>query len=73
MLKKSDLIISNILCNKIKKSFIVNLIKYNSNATTIAQYFIKQIIFNIIVVIAVRVALLFLFSLAIYSFFKLLL
>ncbi len=72
-IKRSDLIIFNILCNKIKKSFIINLIKYNSNITTIAQYFIEQIIINIVVVIAIRVALLFLLSLIICLFFKLLL
>jgi len=45
--KRNHFIIFSILCNEIKKSFIINLIKYNNNTTTIAQYFIKQIIVNI--------------------------
>jgi len=61
------------LCNKIKRFFIKNLIKYDNNATTIAQYFIKQIIINIVVVVAIRVTLLFLLSFAMRLLFKLLL
>jgi len=40
-IKRSDLIILEILCNKIKRFFIVNLIKYNNNIITIAQYSIE--------------------------------
>ncbi len=59
-IKKNDFIISSILCNKIKKFCFVNLIKYNSDATTIVRYFIEQIIVNIVVVVAICVALSFL-------------
>jgi hypothetical protein len=61
-IKRDNLIILDILYNKIKKFFIVNLIKYNSNTITIAQYFIKQIIINIVVAVAIRVVLIFAFS-----------
>jgi len=71
--KRDNLIIFNILCNEIKRSFIINLIKYNSDTTTIGQYSIEQIIVNIVIVVAIRVALLFLLLFAIRSFFKLLL
>jgi len=70
--KRDDLIILNILCNEIKNFFIINLIKYDSDATTIARYFIEQIIVNIVVVVTIRVALLFLLSFAMRSLFKLL-
>ncbi len=39
--KRDDLIISSILCDEMKKKFFVNLIKYDSDATTITRYFIK--------------------------------
>jgi len=39
--KRDNFIIFSILYNEIKRSFIINLIKYDSDATTIAQYFIK--------------------------------
>ncbi len=71
-IKRGNPIIFNILCNEMKKSFIINLIKYNSDATTIARYFIEQIIVNIVVVVAICVALLFSPSLAMRSLFKLL-
>ncbi len=70
-IKRDNSIIFSILYNKIKKYFIINLIKYDNNAITIAQYFIKQIIINIIVVVAIYVALLFLLSLIMRSLFKL--
>ncbi len=68
----SDLIISSILCDKMKRFFIVILIKYVNDATTIARYFIEQIIVNIVVVVAIRVALLFSLSFVARSLFKLL-
>jgi hypothetical protein len=68
--KRDNLFIFNILCNKIKRSFIINLIKYNNNATTIARYFIKQVIINIIIVVAICVALLFASSFVMRLFFK---
>jgi hypothetical protein len=68
--KRGDLIISSILCDEMKKFFIVILIKYVNNATTIARYSIEQIIVNIVVVVAIRVALLFSLSLATRSLFK---
>jgi len=68
--KRSDLIISNILCNEIKRFFFVNLIKYDNDATMIARYFIEQIIVNIIVVVAIRVALSFSTSFAMRLFFE---
>ncbi len=55
-----------------KKFFIVILIKYVSDATTIAQYSIKQVIVNIVVVVTICVALLFLLSFIARSLFKLL-
>jgi len=61
-IKRNNFIISNILYNKIKKFFFVNLIKYNSNTITIAQYFIEQIIVNIVVVVAIRVVFFFVFT-----------
>ena len=70
-IKRDNSIIYSILYNKIKKSFIVNLIKYDNNAITIAQYFTKQILINISVVVAIYVALLFLLSLIMRSLFKL--
>ncbi len=69
-IKRDNLIILDILYNKIKKSSIVNLIKYNSNTTTIAQYSIKQIIINIVVVVAIRVVLIFAFSFVARSLLK---
>ncbi len=69
--KRNDLIIFNILCDKIKNFFFVNLIKYNYDATTIVRYFIKQVIINIVVVVAIRVALSFLTLLVMRSFFEL--
>jgi len=68
--KRSDFIISNILCNKIKRFFILNLIKYDNDTTIIAQYFIKQIIITIVVVVAICVALLFSLLFVIHLFFK---
>ncbi len=68
--KRSDFIISNILCNEMKEFFFVNLIKYDSDTTTIARYFIEQIIVNIVVVFAIRVALTFLISFAMRSLFE---
>ena len=68
--KRDDLIISSILCDEMKEFFFVNLIKYDSDATTIARYFIEQIIVNIIVVIAIRVALSFSTSLVVRSLFE---
>jgi hypothetical protein len=56
-IKRNNFIIFDILYNKIKKSFIIILIKYISNIITIAQYFINQNIINIVVVIAICVAL----------------
>jgi len=53
-----------------KKSFFVNLTKYDSDATTIARYFIEQVIVNIVVVVAIRVALSFLTSFAMRSLFE---
>ncbi len=70
-IKRDNLIISNILCNEIKKFFIINLIKYYSNATTIARYFIKQIIVNIVVIVAICVALILASLLATRLLFKL--
>jgi len=55
-----------------KEFFIVILIKYVSDATTIAQYSIKQVIVNIVVVVTICVALLFLLSFIARSLFKLL-
>jgi len=68
----SDLIISSTLCGEMKKFFIVILTKYASDATTIVRYFIEQIIVNIVVVVAIRVALLFSLSFVARSLFKLL-
>jgi len=42
--KRNNLIIFNILYNEIKRSFFVNLIKYNSDATTIAQYLLNKLL-----------------------------
>ncbi len=53
-----------------KKFFFVNLIKYDSDATTIARYFIEQVIVDIVVVVAIRVALPFSTSLVVRSFFE---
>ena len=39
--KRDNFIISNILCNEMKRFFFVNLIKYDNDTTTIARYFIK--------------------------------
>jgi len=39
--KRGDLIISSILCGEMKRFFFVNLIKYDSDATTIARYSIE--------------------------------
>jgi len=69
--KRDNLIIFSILYNEIKKFFIVNLIKYNNNTTTIAQYFIEQTIVNIIVVVAIRVALILASSLIMHLLLKL--
>jgi len=68
--KRNDLIISSILCNEMKNFFFVNLIKYDNDATTIAQYFIEQVIVNIVVVVAIRVALFFSTSLAMRLLFE---
>jgi len=68
--KRNDLIIPSILCDEMKRFFFVNLIKYDNNATTIARYFIEQIIVNIVVVVAIRVALSFLTSLIMRSLFE---
>ncbi len=69
-INRNDFIVSSILCNKMKNFFFINLIKYDSDATTIARYFIKQIIVNIIVVVAIYVTLSFLTSFAMRSLFK---
>ncbi len=69
-IKRNNLIISSILYNKIKKIFIVNLIKYNNNATTIARYFIEKVIVNIVVNVAIRVALFFSLLFVMRSLFK---
>ena len=40
-IKRDNLIILSILYNEIKRFFFVNLIKYDNNTITIAQYFIE--------------------------------
>jgi len=68
--KRSDPIIPSILCGEMKGFFFVNLIKYNNDATTIARYSIEQVIVDIVVVVAILIALSFLTSFAMRSLFE---
>jgi len=43
-IKRSDFIILDILYNEMKRSFFVNLIKYDNDATTIARYLSSKLL-----------------------------